>query len=149
MRSGALLMTLLAAALLAGCTSTSTPPADDPADGTPPTPQTETDGFTFTQPASANTPAGFDLGGREFFTVPDGASRMVVEAEWSCVTMCPLEVSLVDAAGEVQASATGDFDVALEVAEPPAGTWEFQWRAGQDASVGSMGEVRLAFEMQA
>ena len=71
---------------------------------------------------------------RDFGDVPQGTEFVVnTFTAWdqydSSVAM--------DAAGEVQASATGDFDVALEVAEPPAETWEFQWRAGQDASVGS------------
>lgn len=141
-----LLCGLLAVLLLAGCASTPAPAADPEAAATPPATTTETAEVRFSQPAAGPMQGVFR---REPFEVPEGVLNMTGEAEWSCVSLCRLDVRLVSPSGKVAFEDSRGSGVTMEIESPAPGTWNFDWGAGEGASVAVDGTLHLTYERRA
>lgn len=77
------------------------------------------------------------------FEVPAGATRLSASAEWSCVSLCRIEVRLHDPSDAVAARGTSAGQQTLEVSRPDAGTWAFQWITDEVASIDVQGTVTV------
>jgi hypothetical protein len=145
MRSRASLVALLAALLMAGCTSDAPAPTSETASSSiAPVTATETQDLGFGGSA-VDTPAG-GLQGHANFDVPAGTTRLQADVEWSCVSLCPLHVLLYAPGGDVAAEADGGTGLTLEVQGPASGGWDLVWRARDGASVEPSGTAHLTFE---
>jgi hypothetical protein len=144
MRAGALLTTLLAAVLVAGCTSDPPAPAGEPAPSGATEASVERQDVSFAGSA-VDTPAG-GIEGRVAFRVAAGTALLQADAEWSCVSLCPLHLILEAPGGDAAAEAEGGSGLTLEVQGPASGDWSFVWRSRDGASVEPSGTVHLAFE---
>lgn len=142
-------LTLVAASLVAGClsdASSDTAPGQPPADDVSTTQESRTLLLPLFQAVAADQASGPASEGSVAFDVPPGASDLAATAEWSCVTMCPLAISLLGPDGTELAHAEG-WGLDLAVPEPPAGTWTAHWEARDGVSVGDYGQIRIDFQV--
>ncbi len=141
MRNGLMLLACLA---LAGCTEGSSDGLSDEAPLLGPAAWSE----TFSSPLVASEA----LPGQDnavSFDVPEGATHLVAEPRWSCVSLCRMHVWLEDPEGAVAAETTrGGGGDALEVEMPASGTWQFRWLAAEGASVGIEGSIDFTVHFQ-
>ena len=79
------------------------------------------------------------------FQVPEGASVLVGGGQWACVTMCPLEVSLVDPFGE-HAFHDTVWGWDAEIDDPAPGAWTLAIATGMELTVGDDGELTVTIE---
>jgi hypothetical protein len=142
-----LLAILLAASLLAGCTD----PSPEPRAETPPEPalRAETVRIAFGAPAAVSLGGPAHVSHLEPFTVPERVARLTAEAEWSCVSLCPLEAWLVTPSEQAVGAVAGGSGLTIEVVDPVPGAWGFEWTARDDASVGVDGTLVLTLESPA
>lgn len=134
---------LLAVLLLAGCSSAPAPIEDRQAPaGTPETVE-ETDEVPFGDAVAGSTLVD---AGREEFEVPDGVLRLAGEAEWDCLSLCRLDLRLVAPDGSVAYEDSRGSGATMEVEDPEAGTWAFEWGAGEGASLEVDGTLHLTYE---
>src|SRR5688572_995295 len=102
-------LVLTMATLVSGCVSDATdhevsPPGADasPRDGA----RTQTHELTIVQPVGVSgAPAGV-AGGSAAFEAPAGTVAITVDAQWNCITTCPMRVALEAPDGTVAAEET-------------------------------------------
>lgn len=141
MRLRALLLALLLALALAGCADDADDGAgddDDDARGDATDEGTGADARNETSRIPIDVQAGGAPGPLEQpgasgdATVGANATRLVVNATWSCATgACSGAVVVVDEEGNSLGDARGDGEALVEVDDPPAGTLTVQWFPAQ------------------